>query len=937
MAVDNKISKLVKNQFPDFYKEEGENFLAFVEAYYEYLEQNGKMTDAIQNLESYRDINTTLDEYLEYFENDLLPSVPSEVTADKRLLAKYIKYFNQSRGTLSSYKLLFRSLYNEEVEVNYPADQILKVSEGDWRLDRYLITNFDENTYRFIGRTVKGIESDAEALVEDVVRVVVRGRDVMKILLSNIKGSFNHFEPIRLLSDTTATGHTPIVEAGINTVEIITPGGQYQVGDVVTIISDQVGDLGKLVVTETINLGDIITFNLIDGGSGFTTSDQSRGTEISIEGGDGINPASFVITQEDIIDTFAISINTNLIGSNTTFWSGAPTVTGANGSPTTMSSFANVVLSSPNFGFPESGIQTEVYRDNANAVLAIFGSGNTSGDLVVGKPIYGLTSGANGVIKEVIDDTWFRVDTYRNFQSGESVKVGSDGASGNTVGTVFAFQANTIGHHIIQIGNTAGQTIVEGDEVVGRTSNAFGVIKKIISIDSDAYNTGTTLRNLVTAQITANTSANLTSQFTSGPMRSFVENEGLRFVGSNTTIGNTASGTSNTQIENIYTKLSDSLLFLSTTFGTISQLSLPIGGSGFSVAPTVSVVEPDIAPLGIGEAFLTLQSDDVNWGTGNSQIVSLDTNDGLVQSSTGAIGDVKGGLSGETVATNQLANGTYQTVVRVWQKPLQRVPGNINWEENTVTLNFYNSSYVPGTVDTRTPTDTGSATIVSITDRGILGQNANINASVGANGAITKVRVLDSGIGYRDNEVVTLETPDAPDASSATVRISLNDVANSEGFYATTRSHLDSKRGFIQDNYFYQEFSYQVQSAVTFDRYRDVILNLVHPSGQIVFGRYRDVANVAVDIVASANNTIRQKGTGTVSISNGTFTITGSGTSFLDEYSNNGTMIIEYAPKSYYKVPLNIVSTDTSANVKITWTTGDLSNANTYYLTGQIS
>lgn len=74
MAVTNKISALVKDQFPDFYKEEGENFLAFIQAYYEYLEQNGKMTDAIQNLESYQDIATTTDDFILYFINQFLPA-----------------------------------------------------------------------------------------------------------------------------------------------------------------------------------------------------------------------------------------------------------------------------------------------------------------------------------------------------------------------------------------------------------------------------------------------------------------------------------------------------------------------------------------------------------------------------------------------------------------------------------------------------------------------------------------------------------------------------------------------------------------------------------------------------------------------------------------------------------------------------------------------
>ena len=113
-----KLSKLVQNQFPDFYKEDGKNFLAFVEAYYEYLEQNGKLTDSIQNLQDYRSIDTTLEEYIDYFQDTLLPSVPHDVLADKKIMAKYIKYFNEARGSLASYKLLFRTVFNEDAEVH---------------------------------------------------------------------------------------------------------------------------------------------------------------------------------------------------------------------------------------------------------------------------------------------------------------------------------------------------------------------------------------------------------------------------------------------------------------------------------------------------------------------------------------------------------------------------------------------------------------------------------------------------------------------------------------------------------------------------------------------------------------------------------------------------------------------------------------------------
>ena len=38
--IETKISTFVENMFPQFYREDGENFVLFVKAYYEWLEQN---------------------------------------------------------------------------------------------------------------------------------------------------------------------------------------------------------------------------------------------------------------------------------------------------------------------------------------------------------------------------------------------------------------------------------------------------------------------------------------------------------------------------------------------------------------------------------------------------------------------------------------------------------------------------------------------------------------------------------------------------------------------------------------------------------------------------------------------------------------------------------------------------------------------------------
>jgi hypothetical protein len=1241
MTIKSKLSAVVANQFPDFYKEEGENFLAFVEAYYEYMEQNGKLTDAIQNLEDYRNINTTLDEYLTHFQETLLPSVPYNVASDKKLLAKYIKNYNSSRGTIASYKLLFRAIYDEPVEINYPADQMLKVSDGDWNLDRYLVTTHNKKNYALIGKTIRGAESKAEALVEDVVGRVINGRDLMQINVSNVKGSFNHLEVVSLASDANLSGHTITVEAGISKITIQDAGAQYAAGDIVDIISEKTGAFGKVVVTETVDLGGALTFSILDGGSGYTagfTDSQVGGTTVSIGSviaGDGITPGSFQIGLGDLTDTFALSMNTNLIASNNIFGTLAPTVTDGTNTNNLMSTLQHTIIGAPTLGFPEleEVVDNQHYRDNKDARLLV---ANTGAAFAVGDKIYGSSSYANGTIvaigassadgaavlevdtfglftssiRNMLRDTeeieendhwtssrsdvpssndvvapdgsttaenliegtetdidhflgvkgaaiagegdgsvyytfsvyakpiaagskryinfrglsrganypifdidlgkvvhagtqwtdtkiepagngWWRCSSRTNpaststgwrigmqitenttgpngfqytgdgvsgasiwgaqqevgyltayqrkqedsqfvdndtavageFGKGEFIfKTNSEKNSGTNMGEVTAFHANTIGYHLVEFANNAGTTVVAGDEFVGDEPNtantadsaitgdelySFGVVKHVISDTPGAYehlplantvqsgtisSSGTTVtgtnvgvnlakhdaikageqtsrrvtavnsaneitvtpafspaltnaaygkggvyRNLVKARVTSNTTSAIAHQFQTGPFQGFKEGEGVAKTGSATIVGNVAYTTSNTAYENAYTSLSDSLIFKNSIFGSIDRLSNRIGGTGFTVAPDVIVRENDIAALGIGEQYLTLQSDNVNWGTGDSQVTVLDTNDAVAQTSTGASGDIKGGVIGSNVpATIAHANGTYETTIRVWQKMLQRSPGNISFANNTtVAINIHGSEYVPGTTDTRTPTATGSAKIVKIVDRGVLGDNASVRADIGADGTITGVRVVDSGFSHEQNELVRFAESGRTDSTQALANLTLQNVANSEGYYSSSRSHVSTKRGIIQDSNKYQEFSYEIATPLSLQRYRDVVLDLAHPAGQNLFGQYQSSSDIAADVVVTANNVTRIQATGTFSIANGSQNIIGVDSDMQNEFINGGVFILEVSANQYYRLPLNIVSSATQATTHVTWSNTSISSAKAYYITGQ--
>jgi len=82
--ITREISQLVKNQFPSFYHEEGEMFIAFVKAYYEWLESNNQALYHSRRLPDYKDIDKTIDDFIIDFKNKFLVDVQFNVATNKR-------------------------------------------------------------------------------------------------------------------------------------------------------------------------------------------------------------------------------------------------------------------------------------------------------------------------------------------------------------------------------------------------------------------------------------------------------------------------------------------------------------------------------------------------------------------------------------------------------------------------------------------------------------------------------------------------------------------------------------------------------------------------------------------------------------------------------------------------------------------------------------
>ncbi|SVB80599.1 uncharacterized protein METZ01_LOCUS233453, partial [marine metagenome] len=196
-----RISVRVEGQLPDFVKQDHATFVAFLEAYYEYMEQTGKPYEIIGNFKNYFNIDKTVDSFLQYFKKQFGEDIPEAVfaNANKPSVIKHLRDFYRSKGSEKSFQFLFRLLYKEEIEFYYPSTDMLRVSDGRYTKDQILRcvdTSGTSAVFDLAGKTITGGTSGATGVVELVLKEMIGTFEVSTIYLSKVVGTFQRAETI---------------------------------------------------------------------------------------------------------------------------------------------------------------------------------------------------------------------------------------------------------------------------------------------------------------------------------------------------------------------------------------------------------------------------------------------------------------------------------------------------------------------------------------------------------------------------------------------------------------------------------------------------------------------------------------------------------------------------------------------------------------------
>ncbi len=218
MFANNYISTIVETQLPDFVKADHPNFVALLKRYYQYLEQTDKTVYTNKRLYDYFDVDSTRADLVQYFKTKIIPNFPELTELSTEKIIKFAKYFYSKKGTPESLKFLFRILYGQEIDVYFPKQDILRASDGRWKLPQALRISVGDTSSIINGGTVNVSNITANVVTANGINLISSGVTANSFILIGSEK--------RKVTSVTSNGEFLVVE-----IPFANTGGSFLYSD----------------------------------------------------------------------------------------------------------------------------------------------------------------------------------------------------------------------------------------------------------------------------------------------------------------------------------------------------------------------------------------------------------------------------------------------------------------------------------------------------------------------------------------------------------------------------------------------------------------------------------------------------------------------------------------------------------------------------------
>lgn len=266
---DNIQSPSVEKLIPQQIVGDSQALIEFLKEYYKFLNQDNEPIDVVNKIIENKDLDDAVDSYIDMIRKELGYGMARDLEANKINLYKHIGEFYRSKGSIDSFKLLFRLLFNKNVEVSLPKEQILVASDGRWIQQTSLFAQITSgNAFDLVNSFV-----DLNNLDGSLVRV-----EIERVRKYNDSGIYE-LVISRLFVGEISQGATftenSITGTIVNSLSdySINYSGQtnFKVGQLLDVISGSTSGT-KVKITSVNNTNGIISLEFLDFGVDYPSS-----------------------------------------------------------------------------------------------------------------------------------------------------------------------------------------------------------------------------------------------------------------------------------------------------------------------------------------------------------------------------------------------------------------------------------------------------------------------------------------------------------------------------------------------------------------------------------------------------------------------------------------------------------------------------------------
>lgn len=252
----------VRSVVPEWIVEEHHDFIALLESYYKWCESSGQfINESKQLLENYN-YELVANNKLFLYKDVFLRLFPVDNPDLIRTLLKFSNVFYSTRGNIESYKFLFKLLWNENIDIEFPSEYILRSSDGEWITDTLInvTSNSSIDSELLLGRELKGLSG--RCIIERVNTQVAGESVYLELSVSSITGKFEIDEVVNVeLPDEDFTG---IILGTYGGYRITNRGKGYLAGAVIPVESTS-GTGFSVSITDVDESGRILSISVTPG------------------------------------------------------------------------------------------------------------------------------------------------------------------------------------------------------------------------------------------------------------------------------------------------------------------------------------------------------------------------------------------------------------------------------------------------------------------------------------------------------------------------------------------------------------------------------------------------------------------------------------------------------------------------------------------------